>query len=108
MAIKRTALVSLRLPINELDEYEILVDTKLFNSLSEAIRECGSKGRLLLSYKEVLNDPIKKKEFFEKLDSTLKNEQIFEYLSTLTDTELRGISGAIQIVQEKRSIHGGS
>ena len=108
MAIKRTALVSLRLPINELDEYENLVLQKLFTSLSEAIRECGSKGRLLLSYKDVLNDPVKKKEFFEKLDSTLKSEQIFEYLTSLTDTELRGISEAIQIVQEKRSIHGSS
>jgi len=108
MAIKRTTIVSLRLPIIDLDEYEILVDKKLFNSVSEAIRECGSKGRLLLNYKDVLKDPIKKKEFFEKLDSTLKNEQIFEYLVTLTDTELKGIYEAIQIVQEKRSIHGGS
>ena len=104
MAIKRTTLVSLRLPIYELDEYEKLVQEKKFRSVSEAIRECGSKGRLLLSYKDVLDDPIKKKEFFDKLDSKLKNEQIFEYLASLTDTELRGISEAIQMVQEKRSV----
>jgi len=102
MKIKPTHLLSLRLPVSELKEYEKLVDEKKFHSVSEALRDCGIKGRLLLDYKEVLSDPQQRKEFFEKLDSKLNEKMIFEWVRSLNDVQMRGISQAIQIEQEKR------
>jgi len=102
MTIKPTHLLSLRLPIKELEKYLKLVEEKKFSSVSEAIRECGSRGILLLDYKDTLDDPQKSKEFFEKLDAQMNEKKIFDWLSNLSSTQFEGLAGAIEIVKSKR------
>jgi len=102
MTIKLTHTYPLRLPIHELAHYQKLVYEKKFSSVNKAIIECGCYGRILLSYKDVLDDPQRLKEFFEKMNANLNEKRIFEWVRTLTDDQMRGIYQAINMEQEKR------
>jgi len=100
MTIKPTHNFPLRLPMHELAHYQKLVYEKKFSSVTKAIIECGYHGRILLSYKDVLDDPQRRKEFFEKANSKMNEKHIFEWVKNLNDTEFQGFASAIEMRQK--------
>ena len=97
MTIKPTHNFPLRLPMHELAHYQKLVYEKKFSSVNKAIIECGCYGRILLSYKDVFDDPQRRKEFFEKANSMMNEKHIFEWVKALPDTEFQGFASAIKM-----------
>lgn len=107
MTVKRTTIVSTRWELKDLDDIEKLVKSPLtpsstFHSTSQAIRECTKVGVKVHNYQEMMKDPDKANEFREKMQTMLKNEEVFEWVHTLQHEQIDGFLMALQMEKDKR------
>lgn len=107
MPVKRTTLVSTRWDLIDLDSIEVLVKSPLnfkapFNNTSEAIRECAKVGVKVHNYQEMMKDPEKANEFRQKMQDMLKNEEVFDWVETLSSDQIDGFLMALQMKKDKR------
>lgn len=105
--LKRTTNISLRIPLDEIDDIEKQVKSAInpdgkFNSVSEAIRECAKLGHQILEYQEMMKDPEKKNEFVEKIQELIDNQNFEELAQTFTTEQLDGFSMFLRLEKDKR------
>jgi len=107
MPVKRTTLISIRWLLSDLDEIEKLVSTPLnplgtFDNTSLAICECAKVGVKVHNYQKMMDDPKKANEFREKMQTMLKNDEVFEWVHTLDHSQIDGFLMALQMEKDKR------
>ena len=107
MPVKRTTMVSTRWELIILDEIEKLVKTPLnpkapFPNTSEAIRECAKVGVKVHNYQAMMEDPEQANEFRKKMQDFIKNEEVFEWVDTLSPDQIDGFLMALQMKKDKR------
>jgi len=107
LPVKRTTLVSTRWDLVDLDSIEALVKSPLnakapFSNTSNAIRECAKVGVKVHHYQEMMKDPQKANEFRQKMQDMIKNEEVFDWVHTLTHDQVDGFLMALQMEKDKR------
>lgn len=105
--VKRTTIISTRWDHSILDDIEKLVKAPgkpdaAFSNTSEAIRECTKVGIKVHNYQEMMKDPEKANEFREKMQQMLQNEEVFDWVATLTPDQIDGFLMALQMQKDKR------
>lgn len=96
--MKRTSLFSLRLSLDLLDKLENTVKEGKFPNVSEAIRSYVELGMYVESYKTMIKDP----EFLKTIEELKQTEGVFDWVETLNDIQMDGITTAIKMEKEKR------
>jgi len=107
MTVKRTSIVSTRWENQDLDDIENLVKSPLkpnapFTNTSKAIRELAKVGVKVHNYQEMMKDPEKANEFRQKMQDFIKNEEVFEWVDTLSPDQIDGFLMALQMKKDKR------
>ena len=103
----RTTTISFRIPIQELDDIERHIEPDgPFLSLSEAIRELTKAGSRIKDFQKEMNDPKKALEFQAKMQELLQTEQVMPWADTLTDTQVEGYLGLLQMQKDMRYKQG--
>lgn len=105
--IKRTTSINLRCDWVLVDDLEKLVKEPknplgVFSSVSEALRECAKVGIKVHNYQEMMKDPKKANEFRERMQSMLKNDEVFEWVQSLKHDQIDGFLMALQMEKDKR------
>lgn len=94
--------ITVRLPFELVQELDADVEMRKFRNRSEALRSYVILGKKAYSYKAIMDDPIKQKQFQDEMNQILKGERITEWISTLSGTQLEGIMQGIQLEKEQR------
>ena len=107
MTVKRTTTLSIRWELIDLDEIEKLVKSPLipnapFGNTSKAIRELAKVGVKVHNYQQMMKDPEKANEFRQKMQDFIKNEEVFEWVDTLSPDQIDGFLMALQMKKDKR------
>ncbi len=105
--VKRSVLVGTRWDLVLIDDVEKLVKTHqnpggVFKNVSHAIRECTKVGIKVHTYQEMMKDPLKADEFRAKMQEMLQNEEIIDWVQTLTPEQIDGFLMALQMQKDKR------
>jgi hypothetical protein len=79
------------------------VKKKPFKSESEATRYFMDIGMKIESMKSIMEDPEKSKQFIDEMKKMMKADQIFNWIETLDDTQLLGMSQAVSVEKERRA-----
>ena len=105
--VKRSIMISTRWDLSIIDDLEKLIksptnpDAK-FKDASKAIRECTKVGMKVHNYQEMMKDPKKSEEFREKMQTMLQNEEVFEWVATLSPDQIDGFLMALQMERDNR------
>ena len=108
MKLKRTTLRGIRWEDEDLDEIEKHVhDDKTnpdgeFENFSQAVRELALMGCKLVEFQKMMKDPAKAEEFQKKMREVVESEKIFEWTSTLDESQLSGFLMALKMEKESR------
>lgn len=100
--MRRSTIISLRVPLEFLDQMEQAVKEEKFSSVSEAIRTYAEVGIRTEKFKMTITDP----EFLKSIDELKQTDGIFDWLETLSDSQADAIASALQFEKEKRLTHG--
>lgn len=105
--VKRSITLSTRWDLPVVEDVEKLVKSPLnptgsFGNVSEAIRECTKVGIKVHNYQEMMKDPDKANEFREKMQEMLQNEEVFDWVATLTPDQIDGFMMAMQMQKDNR------
>ena len=105
--IKRSITVSTRWNLITIEDIEKLVKSPVnpkatFPNTSEAIRECTKVGIKVHNYQEMMKDPEKADEFRKKMQEMIQNEEVFDWVHTLTPDQMDGFLMALQMEKDKR------
>lgn len=105
--VKRSVNISTRWDIIDLDDIEKLVKSALnpdgkFANVSDVIRNCTKVGIKVHNYQEMMKDPDKAEEFRKKMQEMVKNEEIFDWVQTLTPDQIDGFIMALQMEKDNR------
>ena len=96
--MNRSCLISLRIPLDLLDRLENAVKEQKFPSVSEAIRTNVEVGLYIESCKGLIKD----QKFLKSIEELKQTEGIFDWLQTLTDSQLDAMHTASKMEKEKR------
>lgn len=96
--MKRSSSISIRLPNELLDNIELLMENGKFGTHSQAIRYCIELGMKI----ESLRPKIKDSEFLKSIDFLKEGNNIFSWLSDLTDNQLDGLVSAVHMEHDER------
>lgn len=94
--------VTARLPIPTLDAVNAMVADRKYRSTAAATAGLVELGLRVVAHQEMMRDPERANEFQAKMDEVVKAGQIFEFLQTISETELRGFAGAAELELERR------
>lgn len=105
--VKRTVSISLRVDVQDLDDYEKKVRTDqnptgFFPSLSECLRELSKIGNRVMDYQEMMKDPDRANEFREKMNEMLQTQSMDEWSQTLTSDQIEGFIMFLEMEKSKR------
>ncbi len=96
--MKRSSSISIRLPNELLDNIEILMKTGKFGTHSQAIRYCIELGMKV----ESLRPKVKDSEFLKSIDFLKEGDNMFSWMSGLTDNQLDGLVSAVHMERDER------
>ena len=71
-------------------------------NFSDAVCGCIEVGLKIHEHRKMLEDPIKAKQFIEKMMNKMRNDKMIGWLASLTDTELDGVIMAVTMERENR------
>ena len=95
------ASIGIRIEFEVLERIDELVKDNEFRTTAEGIRECTKLGLKVYYYRDIMNNPQEKAQFFDKLTQNIKNDKIFEWIKTLSPSQMEGIMMAIQMENKK-------
>jgi len=93
---------SVRLPFELYQKLGDLVEQNAFVDFSDAVRELIDGGLKLIEIKNEINNPDKVRELAESWDSRMNEKNIFDWVSSLSDNQMKAVQGAIDLEKEKR------
>ena len=103
----RSTIITLRITLQELDDIEKHIAPEgHFLSLSEAVRELAKAGSRIKDFQKEMNDPKKALEFQAKMKELLQTEQVMPWAESLTDTQVEGYLGLLQMQKDMRYTQG--
>ena len=100
--LKRSILLSLRIPNDMLDMLENTVKEGKFENVSKAIRSYVELGMHVESLKSMIKDPV----FLKSIEELKQTEGLFQWTETLKDNEVDAIASALKFEKEKRYENG--
>lgn len=99
--IKRNSIVNIRIHNDLLDEIDGVIPSK-FPDVSSVIRECTKIGLKLIRYQDMMKHPKQAEEFRCKMQDVMKNEEVFDFVKTLTPDQMDGFAMALQMEKDNR------
>ncbi len=105
--IKRSITISTRWNLVIIEDIEKLVKSLVnpkgtFPNTSEAIRECTKVGIKVHNYQEMMKNPEKADEFRKKMQEMIQNEEVINWVHTLTPDQIDGFMMTMQMEKDKR------
>jgi hypothetical protein len=105
--VKRSITISTRWELDTIEEIEKILKTPKtpdgkFANVSLAIRECTKIGIKVHNYQEMMKDPEKANEFRIKMQEMVQNEEVFDWVQTLSPDQIDGFLMALQMQKDNR------
>ena len=93
---------SVRLPFELWQKLQDLVEQEVFTDFSDAARELIEGGLKLIEIKNDINNPQKVQELVNSWNTKMNEQKIFDWVSNLSENEMKAVQGAMELEKEKR------
>lgn len=96
--IKKSTIVQIRMDDLLITQLNKLVEDNTFSDVSKAIRELIQVGLLTLNYKQQIKDP----DFVESVDKLQQNDNLFNWIETLTQSQQDALFYLLKMNKDNR------
>ncbi len=93
-------IVTTRFSPQILDQLNTLAEEKYNDNTSEAVRDAVKVLLMFHQFRDKLSSPKEQSEFIKHLESSMNENQIFEYFESLDERKLQAIQQATQMTLE--------
>lgn len=96
--IKKSTIVQIRMDDLLITQLNKLVEDQTFSDVSKAVRELIQVGLLTLNYKQQIKDP----DFVESVDKLQQNDNLFNWIETLTQSQQDALFYLLKMNKDNR------
>jgi len=93
---------SIRLPFQQWEKVEHLVEDKIFPDFSSAVRMLVDGGLRLLEIKDKVQNPEEIKRLSSEWGVKMNEKQVLEWAYSLSDSQLQAVDMLVDLEKERR------